>query len=601
MKGFAKLLSFLFVSALLLSPGRASAQLDQALDALKKAVPAGVPPELVSYPDTILHNGKVVTMDDKTTSTNPGTIVQAMAIRDGKILAVGSDQQMLALKGPQTKLIDAKGRTIVPGIVDTHTHIFDYALDAQEQSSVRTRIRAKTGETWDSVKQRALETIRQEAATKKPGEWIALDLPREATGKDGKSWDAIVVARRGLINKTELDNAAPNNPVYLRARTTSILNTKAMNLVKNIWAGPMEPDLMRDDGFSSNTLNRIIASDFLIPSIEKLMEFYKQENLNQASYGITTWSSSMRSVKSLAAYQLLDKRGEIGIRFAYTPSLGTPIQLVPEMYGVSGYGTDYVWFAGASMRGMDQSYPGILTTITEAPKDVKDREVFNVGFPEFIENAVASGLRIAGTHTAGDKALDLMIESIEKGAKKAGLTLDQVRGTGHAIDHCSLNPRPDQIPKVKELGFMMSCSPKYIEGSPEIMRDYGEKYVTWIAPMKSLIDGGVKTVYETDDRDIFKVGTVFHYIGIMVDREVEGKVYNGKERIDRVQALKTATSWAAEYVQRGNLLGTLERGKFADLLVLSTDYFTVPEKEIRKVKPLLTMVGGKVVYQANNF
>jgi len=363
----------------------------------------------------------------------------------------------------------------------------------------------------------------------------------------------------------------------------------------------MEPDLMRDDGFSSNTLNRIIASDFLIPSMEKLVEFYKQENLNQASYGITTWSSSMRSVKSLAAYQLLDKRGEIGIRFAYTPSLGTPIQLVPEMYGVSGYGTDYVWFAGASMRGMDQSYPGILTTITEAPKDVKDREVFNVGFPEFIENAVASGLRIAGTHTAGDKALDLMIESIEKGAKKAGLTLDQIRGTGHAIDHCSLNPRPDQIPKVKELGFMMSCSPKYIEGSPEIMRDYGEKYVTWIAPMKSLIDGGIKTVYETDDRDIFKVGTVFHYIGIMVDREVEGKVYNAKESIDRVQALKTATSWAAEYVQRGNLLGTLERGKFADLLVLSSDYFTVPEKEIRKVKPLLTMVGGKVVYQAGNF
>ena len=87
----------------------------------------------------------------------------------------------------------------------------------------------------------------------------------------------------------------------------------------------------------------------------------------------------------------------------------------------------------------------------------------------------------------------------------------------------------------------------------------------------------------------------------MVNREVEGKVYAGKERVDRVLALKTATSWAAEYVYRQNVLGTLERGKYADLLVLNSDYFTVPEREIRKVKPVLTMVGGKIVFQAPNF
>jgi predicted amidohydrolase YtcJ len=398
-----------------------------------------------------------------------------------------------------------------------------------------------------------------------------------------------------------LDQIAPNNPVYLKVRTTSILNSKAMELVRTVWAGPVEPDLMREDGFSSNTLNRIIGSDFLIPSLEKLAEFYKDENHRWASYGITTWSSSMRSMKSLAAYKLLDQRGDIGIRFAYTPSLGTPIQLVPEMHGVSGYGTDYLWFVGASMRGMDQSYPGILTTITDAPQEVKSREVFNAGFPEFIENAVASGLRIAGTHTAGDKALDLMLESIEKGSAKAGLTLEQIQAKRHSIDHCALNPRPDHIPKLKQLGIYMSCAPKYVDDSPEVMRDYGEKYLVWIVPVKSLIDSGVKTVLEIDDRDIFKVGTVFHYIDTLVNREVEGKVYTGKERIDRVVALKMGTSWAAEYVHRENVLGTLERGKYADLLVLNNDYFTVPEREIRKIKPLLTMVGGKIVYQAQDF
>ncbi|MBI4488219.1 MAG: amidohydrolase family protein [Deltaproteobacteria bacterium] len=560
-----------------------------------------VPPELIVYPDTILHNGKIVTMDDKTRSTNPGTTVEAMAIREGKIVALGRNQQILALKGPQTKVIDVKGRTVIPGIVDTHSHLFDYALDAQEKASVRTRIRAKAGESWESVKQRALETIQQEAAKKKPGEWIALDLPRQAIGKDGKEMDAVQACRKGLIHKTELDRIAPNNPVYLRARTSSVLNSKAMEIIKGVWAGPMEPDLMREDGFSSNTLNRIIGSDFLIPSLERLAELYKDENHRWASYGITTWSSSIRSMKALAAYQLLDKRGEIGIRFAYTPSLGTPVQMLPQMHGVSGYGTDYVWFTAASMRGVDSSYPGVLTTITDVPKEIKEREILNEGFTDFIENAIASGLRIAGTHTAGDKTLDLMLDAVEKGSARAGFSLEQIKAKRHAIDHCTMNPRPDQIPRLKRLGITMSCAPKYIEESPKVLRDYGEKYLTWVAPVKSLIDAGVSTVLEIDDRDISKHGTVFHYIDVLVNREVEGRVYTGRERIDRVLALKMSTVWAAEYVMRENVLGSLERGKFADLVVLDRDYLTVPANEIRKIKVLLTIVGGKIVHQAQGF
>lgn len=255
------------------------------------------------------------------------------------------------------------------------------------------------------------------------------------------------------------------------------------------------------------------------------------------------------------------------------------------------------------MRGVDSSYPGLLTTAQppEIPKEIKDREILNEGFTDFIENAIASGLRWAGTHTAGDKALDLMLDAIEKGSARAGLSLEQIQAKGHAIDHCTMNPRPDQIPRLKKLGITMSCAPKYIEGSPEVLRDYGEKYLNWIAPVKSLIDAGVRTVLEVDDREIFKTGTVFHYVGLLVNREVEGKVYAGRERIDRVLALKMSTIWAAEYVQRENVLGSLERSKFADLIVLDKDYLTVPEKEIGKIKVLLTVVGGKIVHQAQGF
>jgi predicted amidohydrolase YtcJ len=563
-----------------------------------------VPPEVISYPDTIVHNGKVYTMDDKSNTENAGTVVEALAIRDGKILLSGTNKQILSLRGPQTKVIDAKGRTVVPGIIDTHSHLFDYAMDSLGDASPRIRVKAEQNDTWESIKQRTLEVVRREAAKRKAGEWIALDLPRQAIGKDGKPMDAVQAAMRSLIvTRTDLDSAAPNNPVYLRTRTSSITNSKAQELIRAGWHGRMEPNLMRDNGFSSNTINRMVLSDHLIGNIERLAQIYKEENLRWASYGVTTWSSNLRSLKILAAYQLLDKKGEIGIRFGYTPGVGTPAQVVPEMNGVSGYGTDHLWFVGASMRGIDASYPGILTTLEppEIPKETKDREILNEGFAAFVEDAVASGLRWAGTHTAGDKALDLTLDAIEKGSARAGYTLDQIRAKEHAIDHCTMNPRPDQIPRLQKLNITMSCAPKYIEDSPRVLRDYGEKYLTWVAPVKSLLDANVKTVMEVDDNEIFKVGTVFHYIDVLVNREVEGKVYNGRERIDRVRALKMSTSWAAEYVQRQNLLGSLERGKFADLLILDNDYFSVPEREIRKIKSLVTMVGGKIVYQTSNF
>ena len=563
-----------------------------------------VPPEVINYPDLIIHNGKIVTMDDKSNSTSLGTVVEALAIRDSKILSLGSNAQILSLKGPQTKVLDAKGRTVVPGVIDTHSHLFDYAMDSLGDASPRTRIRAQQGETWQSIKQKALEVVRQEVAKRKPGEWIALDLPREAIGKDGKPMDAVQAAMRSqIVTRAELDQVAPENPVYLRTRTSSITNGKAQALIRAGWHGPVEPNLMRDDGFSSNTINRMVLSDHLIGDIEKLAAIYKAENFRWASYGITTWSSNLRSIKILAAYQLLDQRGEIGIRYAYTPGVGTPAQVVPEMHGVAGYGSDYLWFAGASMRGVDASYPGILTTIEPPaiPKEIKDREILNVGYTDFIEDAVASGLRWAGTHTAGDKALDLTLDAIEKGSARGGFSLEQLKAKGHAIDHCTMSPRPDQIPRLQKLNIIMSCAPKYIEESPRVLRDYGEKYLEWVAPVKSLLDANVKTVLELDDNEVFKVGTVFYHLDILVNREVEGKVYNGRERIDRVRALKMATIWAAEYVQRQDRLGSLERGKLGDLLVLSNDYLTVPEREIRNIKPLLTVVGGKIVYQAKDF
>ena len=143
----------------------------------------------------------------------------------------------------------------------------------------------------------------------------------------------------------------------------------------------------------------------------------------------------------------------------------------------------------------------------------------------------------------------------------------------------------------------MSCSPKYVESSPQVLRDYGEEYLNWVAPVKSLIDAGVRTVLEIDTHNIGEHGTVFHFLDLLVNRESGGLFYGSRERIDRLLALKMSTIWAAEYVLRENVLGSLEKGKFADFIVLDKDYLTVEAQQIRSIKALLTVVGGKIVHQ----
>ncbi len=574
-------------------------------------VRAQVPAELIVYPELLIHNGKIVTVDDDSTSVNPGTIVEALAVRNGRILALGRNQEILALKGPQSQVIDLQGRTVLPGIIDTHSHLQSYAISHfgwREIAKYRTAIRAEPDESWESVKRKTLDRIREEVAQRPAGEWISMSLPREALDQNGRPMVGAQANANGLLSRVEVDEVAPNHPVYVSAGTSAITNSRAQEKLREVWYGIEEPELMRDDGFSSNTINRVMASDFLIPDLETLAQIYKQENFEWAGFGITTWASSMRSLRVLAGYQLLDKRGEMGIRLAYAPASGTPLQVIPQMLGVGDYGSDYVWPIGASRGGMDTSYPGLYSTL-EPPairQEIKDRELAVMSpalireFSKFIEDSVALGQRFANTHTAGDQTLDLTLDAIERGSARAGLSPEEIRAKNHVIDHCTMNPRPDQIPRLKRLGITMSCSPKYIETSGRILRDYGEEYVKWVAPVKSLIDAGVRTVLEIDSHEISQHGSVFPYLDLLVNREVDGVFYAGNERINRVWALKMATRWAAEYVLRENVLGSLEKGKFGDFIVLDKDYLTVENQQIRTIKVLLTVVGGNIVYQSES-
>src|ERR671931_1746265 len=144
--------------------------------------------------------------------------------------------------------------------------------------------------------------------------------------------------------------------------------------------------------------------------------------------------------------------------------------------------------------------------------------------------------------------------------------------------------------------MIMSCGPKYIETAATIEQEYGAPALKYNVPVRSLLEAGIKVVYETDADDLDKNGAFYLFEHLVTRKDLRGRMWSAEERIDRMTALRMGTRWASEYVLREKQLGSLEAGKWADLGVLDRDYASVPEDEIAQIKVLQTLVAGKTVF-----
>ena len=210
-----------------------------------------------------------------------------------------------------------------------------------------------------------------------------------------------------------------------------------------------------------------------------------------------------------------------------------------------------------------------------------------------------SGLRFATMHTDGDKGIDYLMDAIEEGSRRAGITLEQIRAKRHAFDHGAGAPRPQQIPRIKNLGMMVSQLNTILwethRGASVIAKQYGLEYTNWVVPRKSVTDAGIMSTFEIDRPLPHKV---FFFITKGMNRynDRDQMVYGPGERTDRITQLKALTVWGGYYVLREDLVGTLGPGKYADFIVLDRDFLTVPEADIPKIEVMMTVVGGKTVH-----
>jgi predicted amidohydrolase YtcJ len=518
-------------------------------------------------------------------------------------MSLGTTESIKKLAVPSTVVYDVKGRTIIPGIIDTHVHLHESAMG--HWGPPRTGdydIEAEEGDTWDDIVQKTLALAESLKTKHPPGYWVFINIPRYLSTSNIQKDTMLRVHR--MLTRHMLDKVNSVQKIYITGNR-GVLNTLGMQSYGEFFGGVDEkddepyPDVFHDDGITlSGSVGRVIEEETTDPSL--LMAVIEQEYLEWAAYGVTTYSSRTGMSNMMASIMALDKAGRMPIRYAYGYD-SYWFRMMPGhpafITDMSGTGSDWLWLNSLSLSSGDGAYPLFATTI-EARPEIKERELLRSRI-SYVKDYAAAGLRWANTHVAGDRTLDVAMDMLESGSADAGLTLEQIQSKRHASDHCRVNPRPEQLPRLKKLNITMSCAPKYIEQGDRLAKDYGKEYVSWMVPMRSMFDAGVRAVLETDTHSVAGEG-LFYHISQFVNRfGPNGEVFAPEQRINRILALKTATTWAAYYVLKEDKMGTLEEGKFADLLVLNKDYFdqgTVPDNMIRTVRPLMTMVGGHTRY-----
>ena len=585
---------------------------------------------MLGYPQTIVYNAKIVTVSDGGFTSNLGAIGQAMAVRDEKVLAVGSNNEIQALAGPETRLVDLKGRTVVPGFIMVHNHPMDWGpvvpqiVNKAASPEVLTN-RAIFGQPVEQFA-KFPQVLQEAVRTAKPGSWIQILF---VWGIDTPSDDPNIWWAGRHVTKEQLDRLAPNNPIIVRSREAILrqgrevmLNEKAFQLLEKADI-PDRPELKRaferarETGVVAGLVYRTILPEVIFKNhLDLWSEILRLDLSWWAAKGQTAWASFLYHYPHIIkAYRILDRRGQLDNRIGWgwgaIPRVAQERDfqdpfLLADLATREGTGTDYMWYIGTGPGGGGD---GGCVSIQARDKTAEEIEAVQLppaggcssgGFePDSVAyRLVKEGGRYMGGHKWGDVSIDYILTMITQASKAGGLTPEEIRARRHVADHMFGWPRPDQIPILKELGMIAGGSDMYVYDKSRVwMENYGESSLDWIVPRGGLTQAGVMHGTEVDKPIELTDTNIFLQLQWVINRKAEdGKVYAPAERISREIALKVASIWGAHYLLKEKVLGSLEPGKFADYLVLDKDYLTIPEEQIGEIRILMTVLGDRVVH-----
>ena len=536
--------------------------------------------------DLVLTNGNIVTVDDG----NP--TAQAIAIREGKILAIGSALAIDEFVGRQTEIIDLEGQTAIPGFIEGHAH-FNGVGQAQLQLNLMSVA------NWDEV----VAMVEEAANSAEPGELIL------GRGWHQEKWDRAPTPNvEGIPLHITLSAASPNNPVLLTHVSGHAVyaNAKAMELsgIDNTTPNPSGGEIIRDGMGNPIGYFRETASRLLAPAREgstptdprRVVELAQEEALSK---GITSFQDAGSSFEQIDVFKEMAEDGSLDIRLwvMVRESVAELTENLAE-YRMIGVGEDRL-----TVRAIKMAIDGALGShgawLLEPYADLPESAGLNTSDLEdaaaTAELAIEHGYQFA-MHAIGDRGnretLDMFQWAFDNNPDEEDLRW--------RIEHAQ-NLHPDDIPRFENMQVIAAMQGVHATSDgPWIADRLGQERVERGAYVwRDLIDAGVIIGNGTDApvEDVDPIASYYSSVSRMMSN---GEVLTPRQKMTRMEALRSYTINNAYAGFEEDIKGSLEVGKLADITVLDRDILTIPEEDIPNTAISYTIVGGEVMYSGNN-
>ena len=549
--------------------------------------PTGASSLVVHYPDMILYNGKVVTVDKYF------SIAQAVAIRDGKFLAVGKNTNIFALAGRGTLKIDLKGKTVLPGLIDSHNHM-------EEAGEALYKVPLGKAKTVAD----ALALIKEWVVKTKPGEWIR-----------GGGWHPLAqLQEKRYLTRWEIDSVAPDNPVFLPTVGHFVMvNSYAMKLagITKDTPNPTGGEIQRDP--VTGEPNGVLA-EAAIPLVSNVVspwpfdlkvKMYKDAMKTFNSAGLTGTVIGVTDPESFKIYQHIWANREATMRLSLmycptgeaipTESLDEWGRIIRGIGCYSDFGDDWLSFSGIKLI-----VDGGMTLKTAYMRDPYPHDPSYYGSflipPERLNKLVAICNRYnwrVGIHCVGDAAIDKVLDAYEYANKEKS-----IMGRRFILIHASLM-QPDQMERAKKLGVRVDLQNNFMwDKAATVERFLGKEKANRACSTKWMIDHmGIGSIGAGTDYPVNTYNPFVNMYVMVTRKDKNGVVYGANQAITREEALRLYTNGSAAYSFKENVKGSIEPGKLADLVIISHDILTCPEESMKDIQAVMTIVDGKIVYE----
>jgi predicted amidohydrolase YtcJ len=527
-------------------------------------------------PDAVLLDGKILTVDAQF------SIAQALAVRDGKVLALGRTAEIRRLAGPATRVVNLGGRTVIPGLIDSHLH------------AIRAALSFSTEVNWIGAPSLAVALQRISAAARDmpPGAWLIV----------AGGWNEQQFAEQRRPTQAELEAAAPNNPVYVQLGYGWIVMTAegfAALDIGNDEDLPTGARLERDStdratGAIGGNNTAIVALFDRLPKptfaqqVEGTKAFFRELN----RLGLTGVSDPGGNNLFAADYQALFdvwRSGELTVRVVYSLNGQTAGAELDEFKNLTamlpmGFGDEWLRFNGLGER--------ITLAMNNNPSPTAADKT---QYYEILRWAAERGLTLT-MHWGPESTVDHLLTLFEQVNRETPIA--PLRWSIAHLNDASAR----SLQRMQALGVGWTVQDAMYFAGEQLVRQQGAAAALRIPPVVTGTHIGVRIGAGTDAHRVASYNPFTALQWFLDGKTVAGTPIRGPEETpDRATALRFYTHGSAWFSFDDDARGSLEVGKLADLAVLSKDYLTVPVEEVGGIESLLTMVGGRVVYAAGEF